>query len=144
MKRMIVICLLLASLVVLPGCGAKPKSGAVIDYGSSALYTKEDMDAAISLIKKEFDTWEGCELHSIRYASDEQCNAENLTWMNELEDANDAKEQFTQVIAFASDFHSPRKNTGSTAWNEDTEYTDWQWWLARADGGEWKLMTWGY
>ena len=28
--------------------------------------------------------------------------------------------------------------------NADTEYTGWKWWLARSDGGEWKLMTWGY
>ena len=26
----------------------------------------------------------------------------------------------------------------------DEEYTDWPWWLARSDGGEWKLMTYGY
>lgn len=144
MRKTIIVCLLLAVLILLPGCGVKSESGVTIDYGSSTLYTKEDMDAAISLITKEFDTWKGCELHSIRYASDEQCSAENLAWMNDLEAANDAMEQFTEVICFVSDFHSPKKNTGMTAWNEDTEYTDWQWWLARADRGEWKLMTWGY
>ena len=25
-----------------------------------------------------------------------------------------------------------------------SEYTGWQWWLARSNGGKWKLMTWGY
>ena len=63
-------------------------------------------------------------------------------WMNELEEANDAKETFTQCIMFTSSFHSPVKGGG--AWEADEEYTDWQWWLGRADGGEWKLMTWGY
>ena len=62
--------------------------------------------------------------------------------MNELEEANDAVEHFTQCIMFRSDFHSPKHGGG--AWNEDTEYTDWQWWLARSENGEWKLMTWGY
>ena len=144
MKKRIVAFLLLAALFLLPGCGAKSETKIAIDYGSSSLYTKVDMDAAISLIMKEFNTWKGCELHSIRYASDEQCNAENLAWVNRLAEARDAKENFSQVISCVSDFHSPEKNTEMTAWNEDFEYTDWQWWLARPDGGNWKLMDWGY
>ena len=35
-----------------------------------------------------------------------------------------------------------RKNGGG-AWNANEEYT-WSWWLARSEGGTWKLMTWGY
>ena len=110
-----------------------------IDYGKSDIYSKSDMDAAIELIEKEFATWEGCELHSISYTSDE-CNSEkNLEWMNDLGDEN---AEFTQCIEFVSDFHSPK--AGGGAWNADSEYTNWQWWLARADNGEWNLMTWGY
>jgi len=113
-----------------------------IDYGSSKLYSKKDMDDAIKLIIQEFDTWDGCELHSIEYSSDEECNSKNIAWMNQFEAANDAKEPFTQCIMFESDFHSPKEGGG--AWNPDYEYTDWEWWLARSDGGKWKLMTWGY
>ena len=114
-----------------------------IDYGASSLYSREDMDAAIDLIVKEFGSWEGCELHSISYSSDDECNTEdNISWMNNLEEANDAQEAFTQCIMFTSAFHSPKEGGG--AWNPDQEYTGWQWWLARSDGGEWKLMTWGY
>ena len=144
MKKRIVVCLLFAALFLLPGCGAKQENKVEIDYGNSERYSKEGMDVAIALIMKEFNTWKGCEMHSIRYASDEQCNAENLSWLNEIEAARDAKERFSQVISFVSDFHSPKKNTEMTAWNEDFEYTDWQWWLARPDGGNWKLMDWGY
>ena len=43
----------------------------MIDYGTSSIYTKAEMDAAIELIKKEFSTWDGCELHSISYSADE-------------------------------------------------------------------------
>ena len=114
-----------------------------IDYGTSAVYSREDMEAAIDLIIKEFGTWEGCELHSISYSSDDECNtSDNIDWMNNLEEANDSQEAFTQCIMFTSAFHSPREGGG--AWNPDQEYTGWQWWLARPDGGEWKLMTWGY
>ena len=113
-----------------------------IDYGSSSIYTKEDMDSAIKLIQDEFSTWKGCELHSISYAGDDECNESNIAWMNELEKANDAKETFTQCIVFKSSFHSPIN--GGDAWNADEEYTNWGWFLARTDNGKWKLMTWGY
>ena len=32
---------------------------------------------------------------------------------------------------------------GGGAWEANEEYT-WSWWLARSEGGKWKLMTWGY
>lgn len=143
MKKIIVITLTLICIFQLAGCGSASTADVKIDYGSSSVYSQEDMDAAISKIEKEFSTWNGCELHSITYSSDDECNnSENIAWMNELEEANDAKETFTQCIMFTSSFHSPVKGGG--AWEADEEYTDWQWWLGRADGGEWKLMTWGY
>ena len=113
-----------------------------IDYGISSIYTKAEMDAAIELIKKEFSTWDGCELHSISYSTDEECNESNIAWMNEMGKATDAEETFTQCIMFKSNFHSPLN--GGSGFNPDEEYTDWQWWLARSEGGQWKLMTYGY
>ena len=142
MKKAIAILLLITVLCGSAACAKKQKTEVSIDYGNSALYSKEDMDAAIAVIRKEFDTWDGCELHSISYGSDDACSAENIKWMNELEAANDAQETFSQCILFKSNFHSPKNGGG--AWNADQEYTDWQWWLARSDGGQWKLMSWGY
>jgi hypothetical protein len=113
-----------------------------IDYGASSIYTKAEMDEAIELIKKEFNTWDGCELHSISYSTDDACSESNIAWMNEMEKATDAEETFTQCIMFKSDFHSPLH--GGSGFNPDEEYTDWQWWLARSEGGQWKLMTYGY
>lgn len=142
MKKAIAILLLITVLFGSAVCAGKPKAEVSIDYGNSALYSKEDMDAAIAVIRKEFDTWDGCELHRISYGSDDACSAESIKWMNELEAANDAQETFSQCILFKSDFHSPKNGGG--AWNADQEYTDWQWWLARSESGPWKLMTWGY
>ena len=98
MRRTIVILLLITVLCGLSGCAKKPKAEVSIDYGNSTLYTKEDMDAAIAVIRNEFDSWEGCELHSIAYGSDDACSADNIAWMNELEAANDAQETFSQCI----------------------------------------------
>jgi len=39
-------------------------------------------------------------------------------------------------------FHSPVEGGG--AWEPNTEMTDYQWWLARADGQGWQLVSFGY
>ena len=112
-----------------------------IDYGNSELYTQEDMDAAIQVIEAEFATWEGCELHSLAYGGDAACSDENIEWLNGLE-MKEQTEPFTQCILFSSSFHSPVEQRD--AWDADTEYEGWQWWLGRSDGGAWKLVTCGY
>lgn len=142
MKKNVAVVLCLVLVTVLAGCGKADMSKVKIDYGTSSIYTEDDMNAAIEEIKREFSTFKGCELHSLSYTSDEECNnVENISWMNDLESANDNKEAFTQCIAFDSSFRSPKK--GGSAWAADEEYT-WSWWLARSEGGDWKLMTWGY
>ena len=109
-----------------------------IDCGDSKLYTQAELEAAVEKIKTEFAAWEGCELHSIRYAGDESCTEENLKWMNELNtDGN-----YTQVAEFLMDFHSPMEQIG--AWEADREYTDYQWWLARSADCGWDILTFGY
>lgn len=87
---MISIILVAVCVCALAGCGGKNDAAAgasgkdaaaadvSVDYGNSTLYTKEDMDSAIALIKKEFGTWEGCELHSIAYSSDDKCTPDNV------------------------------------------------------------------
>ena len=116
--------------------GAKAPA-AEIDYGTSAIYTQADLDEAIVQIKCRFAAF-GCELHSLTYAGDEAASAENLAWMNELDEG----QGYTQVCEFLSSFHAPADAGG--AWEPDAEYTDWQWWLARTGEGGWQVLTWGY
>ena len=113
-----------------------------IDYGTSEIYSKEDMDAAIDLIMNEFNGWKGCEMHSIRYASDNFNSKENIKWVKELGEGK----EYTECIQFLTDFHSPTdaKDLAQTAWEPDQEYKDYQWILARTEGGNWELLNWGY
>lgn len=116
MKRLIAMVLCLLFVISLAGCGKGNTKNLVIDYGTSSIYTKDDMDEAIDVIKKQFGSFEGCELHSLSYTSDDACNNEdNIAWMNELEEENDNKENFTQCISFDSSFMSPKNGGG--AWN---------------------------
>ena len=109
---------------------------ASIDYGSSEIYSKEDMDEAITLIKDQFYSWEGCKLYSIYYTDDGFCQRE-VDYVNTLADDGVV---YTECIVFRTRFRSPI--FGGGAWNANFEY-DWSWYLARTDGGEWDLLTWG-
>lgn len=109
-----------------------------VDYGVSGIYAQADMDAAIALIKARIATWDGVALHSVRYAGDEANSDKNLAMLNDLQ----AGQSYTQCIEFFTDLHSPVRGGG--AWMPDREYTDWQWWLARTEGGDWQIVSWGY
>ena len=116
---------------------------AEIELGTSEMYSPSERNAAIKKILIEFKEWTGCELHSLRFFGD-QCNSpENIRWMNALGEARGFTRKFSECIEFVSDFHSPKDAYG--AWEADSEYEGWQWWLARVDrNDEWHLLTWGY
>jgi phosphopantetheinyl transferase len=108
--------------------GALPEVS--IDYGTSEIYSEDEIKEAMIKIKCDFAGWEGCELHSLRYAGDESNTEENIEWLNSInEDAN-----YTEVAEFLTDFHSPLEGEG--AWNLDSEYTDYQWWLGHTEDGK--------
>lgn len=109
---------------------------ASVDYGSSGMYSREEMDEAISIIKERIYSWEGCKLYSIYYTDDSFCQRE-VDYVNTL--AKDGV-TYAECIVFRTRFRSPI--FGGGAWNANFEY-DWSWYLARTEGGEWELLTWG-
>ena len=116
--------------------GAVKSSDVTVDYGSSEMFTDEELKEAAVQVKCRFATFEGCELHSLRYAGDESNSEENLARMKEFDDSAD----YVEVIEFLTDFHTP--DEGSQVFDADTEMTDYQWWLAREKDGGWQLITW--
>ncbi len=118
--------------------GAVTETDVNIDYGSSSIFTQEELEEAAVQIKCKFASWKGCELHSLRYAGDECSSEENIQWMNELGDG----QNYIQCVEFLMDFHTPSES--DDAWDLDAEYTDYQWWLARTEDGGWDVLSWGY
>ena len=57
MKRLIAMVLCLLFVISLAGCGKGNTKNLVIDYGTSSIYTKDDMDEAIDVIKKQFGSF---------------------------------------------------------------------------------------
>ena len=108
-----------------------------MDYKTSDQYTEDDMNKAIDVILREFNTWEGCVMKELSYTDDQKCE-DNLSYINSL--AVDTK--YDECIVFTSTFHSPVE--GGDAWEPDYDYGNWEWYLGRTDGGDWDLLTWGY
>ena len=108
----------------------------VIEYGVSEMYVQPEMDAAIAVIRDQFDTFEGCRLFSIRYTDDDFCQRE-LPYCNTL--APDGI-TYDACIVFRTEFRSPI--FGGGAWDANQIY-DWSWYLARSGNGSWELLTWG-
>ena len=129
--------LILCLAIVLLCCGCGRTDRVIVDYGASQLYSREEMDAAIGAVKWEFQTWSGCELHTISYLGDAY-SEENLPYCNSLRE----NAGFDRCIVFESSFHTPKN--GGDGWTSDEEMTGWKWVLARRGGGNWQLLTWGY
>ena len=108
-----------------------------IDLGSSGLYTENELYDAMLAIKCSFAALPGCELHSLRYAGDDANSAESIEWVNTLKE----NAGFTEVCEFLMDFNS---GSEMPAMNPNSEYVNYQWWLARKDGGDWEIVSWGY
>ncbi len=135
MKKLTILLAVILSTFLLYSCRGNVSSVS-IDYGDSQIYTKQDMDDAISLIKAEFKEFDGCVLHSLKFAGDTKCK-NNIEYCNSLDkDAN-----FSECMIFTSSFQTPKNGDG--AWSGDTEY-DWEWYLARNTNGKWELLTYGY
>lgn len=136
--------LMLTFFTIPANANDSPSEDIRISYGVSKIYSQEDMDAAVKIILKQFEQWQGCELHSVVYMGDECNSAENLRWMNELAQAQKIQEKMVQCAGFLSDFYVSREAEKHTTFNPETEYKNWQWWLARSENGEWHLLTFGY
>ena len=108
-----------------------------ISYGNSELFIREDLIEAMKLIREKIAGWKGVELHSIRYAGDENSNEENLDRAKQLDEKN------TQCALFKTSFHTPAESD-NLSMDLDTEYEDYEWLLAREDGGSWTVVDQGY
>lgn len=118
--------------------GAVNETEVAVDYGTSTVFTPEQLEEAAVQIKCSFASWEGCEMHSLRYAGDENNTQENIDWLNSLGEGG----KYVKAAEFLCDFHSPVEQYG--AWDADKEYTDYQWWLGLTEDGSWEILSWGY
>ncbi len=109
-----------------------------IDYGTSKLYTEDDLKDAAIQVECKFASLDGCELRSLKYAGDDAVTDEKL---QEINNQNPGA-NYTKLAKFLMDFHTP-ENTGSTELEPNRDYTGYQWWLARTDKEGWEVVSFG-
>lgn len=113
-----------------------------VDLGTSELYTESSREAAVNAIMADFNQWVGCTMLNIRYVSD-QTSTDALSYCNELRKEGTAP--YTGAIVFKTDFKSPNAEIAKgTAWEPDTVYSDYEWYLAHTNNGAWEVVTCGY
>ena len=140
-KHLSILLTLVLTLSIFTACGKLDVDSAVIDYGKSEIYTKEEMDEAIEVIKNEIQNFPITKLYSISYNTDD-CNSEkNLAMLSAFK--SDPNITFTQAISFTLSLH-----TGSDAADikliKNRDYDNFLWWLVRIEGEEgWKTAIWG-
>ncbi len=143
MKRL---SLLLAIFIVIFSCTSclsnipGDVSNVSIEYGQSEIYSKGDIDSAIHEVKKHFSKhFNGCHLFTIKYEGDETA-LNNLDYVGTLNE----EAEYVNAIVFTSDFRSHKHYREDSGFEPDELYEDWSWYLAREEGGNWELLTWGY
>lgn len=132
MKKLIAAALAMLMAALLCSCGKTV--GTKINLGSSEIYSDAEIKAAAAAVKAKFATFDGCTLHSLTYAGDE----ESAGCLDYVRDSN---ENYSKCIVFESSFRSP-KNGGGT-WEKNSEYT-WNWYVAKSPVGIWEVVDYGY
>ena len=108
-----------------------------IDYGTSDIYSEEDLKAAVDTIMDTFNNeWEiKCEMQKLAYLWDEKSTTE-LDYCKELDS------EIEECVVFTSNFHIPDTDVQMAgAFEPNTDMSDWTWYLGRTNGWEWKLLT---
>ena len=121
--RKLFACILLCALALgILGCGGNEENLTVIDIDSE-IYSQEDYLAAVQAVTE------------ISYAGDETVQKEQEYILS----FGDYDEGIVLLSSFTVDEHG-----GDGSLEPNGTYTRWGWYLARKNGGKWKLVTSGY
>ena len=127
--------LLLLSLV---GCSFQQTDfkDVKIDYASSELHSKEDIDNAANEVFDVFSEFDDAVLYSLEYSGDE-ISSSNIDYCQEL--LTDKK--IVDCIVFKSHFKTTKH--AKAAWVPNEDYY-WDWCVAKDDQGYFTVATYGY
>ncbi len=114
-----------------------------VEFGTSGPFSQDEQELAVDTIMNYFAQFgDGFQMKQISY--DHEADAKEIAWLNQHKHIPGAG-SFTEAVCFISDFHTPSLDqmTEQTM-NPDSDYTGWQWWLARPAGGDWIVVDMGY
>ena len=134
MRRLAGWTLLFVFVLSLFGCG-KTGGDMRVRRIDSEINTDEDYLAAVQAVIAGFRDFQGCTLKEISYAGDETVRKEQEYILG----FGDYDEGIVLLSSFTVDEHG-----GDGSLEPNHTYTRWSWYLARKNGGKWKIVTSGY
>ncbi len=108
---------------------------AEVNYQTSQIYTKEDMDEAIAVVKAEFkgmEYFEGCKMDKIVYDGDEIS-------LRELESLKERNLDYDECILFKTYYTRSKIACFQDSWGPEEGM--FIFWLGRKDDGSWKVIS---
>ncbi len=131
-KKFLICCV--AALILVNMLGGKI-SGVEIVPQASAIYSEQDIDAAIRTVRVYFKlSFFDCTLTEIGYIGDE--HQEEFAELAEHYGSD-------EVIILTSSF-DVGKLGGDGSFNANSTYSGWTWELKRDLGGKWRLVNYGF
>ena len=133
---------IMLTVICILGCSCRyappgDVSNVQITSVQSEIYSEEDINSAIDVIKDYFSrVCLGCTLQEIGYAGDDEY------WLSRMQEWK-IKYDADEVIILISKFYSdePGEDTGM---RPHLTYGNYQWRLARNEGGQWEHKDHGY
>lgn len=125
---------------VIPEINESENNNFAVDYGMSENYSLDELASAVETIMDTVNNEWGVKVNmkEIKYLWDEKADSE-LNYCKELNSAID------ECVVFSSDFYIPEQDAVMAwAFEPDTTLTNYQWYLGRATGEEWNILTMGY
>ncbi len=112
-----------------------------VDLSAQSSFSQEELESAVDAIMERFAQFgDGFAMRQITF--DHDATTDEVDWLNQHMSAPGVG-SFVEGVCFLSDFHSPEAPE-EVSWNSDADYTGWNWWLARTDGGDWVVVDMGY
>ncbi len=135
-----VLCTLLALVVLALGYGFGSWYAPVNKDIGSDVYTEAEMDAAAdAILADRFWDEMNARVLDLHYIGDEQSENYLASVQGRFPDSG-----YTECAVFNTDFRSAFLEKNAAPLKAREVYTDYQWVLARADGGSWEVVTSGY
>lgn len=135
-----VLCTLLCFVILVLGYGFGSWYAPVDKDIGSDVYTEAEMEAASDAILAD-SFWDemNARVLDIHYIGDEQSENYLASVQGRFPDSD-----YTECAVFNTDFRSAFLAKNAAPLEPREVYTDYQWVLARTDGGDWEVVTSGY
>lgn len=143
MKKIIFfLCIVLVAFSLVVRIQVGKTNNTVVSIEKSDKFSEEEINNAMSCVKKKFKDFRGCNLTALWYEEEKSNNFIKGYLKNGKGSVNGVKAE--NVIILLSNFDVDSSG-GDGSLNPNSTYSSWNWILIRdSKTGKWKVDDWGY